>query len=52
MIAGEIRRHLRDEGPIKVSRSIKELGFKIKANVEEAERKYFKEPPVSESPRL
>lgn len=48
MIAGEIRRHLRDEGPIKVSRSIKELGFKIKAYVEEAERKYFKEPPVSE----
>ncbi len=48
MIAGEIRRHLRDEGPIKVSRSVKELGFKIKAYVEESERKYFKEPPVSE----
>ncbi len=48
MIAGEIRRHLRDEGPIKVSRSVKELGFKIRAYVEESERKYFKEPPISE----
>lgn len=48
MIAGEIRRHLRDEGPLKVSRSVKELGFKIRAYVEESERKYFKEPPISE----
>ena len=48
MIAGEIRRHLRDEGPIKVSRSVKELGFKIRAYVEESERKYYKEPPISE----
>ena len=31
MIAGEIRRYLRDEGPVKVSRTVKELGFKIKA---------------------
>ena len=27
---GEIKRHIRDDGPIKVSRSIKELGIKIK----------------------
>ena len=27
MIAGEIRRYLRDEGPVKVSRTVKELGF-------------------------
>lgn len=27
---GEIKRYIRDDGPIKVSRSIKELGFKIK----------------------
>ena len=33
MIAGEIRRYLRDEGPVKVSRTVKELGFKIKAYV-------------------
>ena len=48
MIAGEIRRFLRDEGPIKVSRRVKELGFKIKAYVEEVQRKSFKEPPISE----
>ena len=27
---GEIKRYIRDDGPIKVSRSIKELGIKIK----------------------
>ena len=27
---GEIKRHIRDDGPIKVSRSIKELGIKIR----------------------
>ena len=48
MISGELRRHLRDEGPIKVSRRVKELGFKIKAYVEEVQRKSFKEPPISE----
>ena len=48
MISGEIRRHLRDEGPIKVSRRVKELGFKIKAYVEEVQRKSYKEPPISE----
>ena len=48
MIAGEIRRFLRDEGPVKVSRSVKELGFKIRAYVEEVQRTNFREPPVSE----
>ena len=27
---GEIKRHIRDDGPVKVSRTIKELGIKIK----------------------
>ena len=27
---GEIKRHIRDDGPVKVSRSIKELSIKIK----------------------
>ena len=44
----EIRRYLRDEGPVKVSRTVKELGFKIKAYVEEVQRRNFREPPVSE----
>lgn len=34
---GEIKRYIRDDGPIKVSRSIKELGMKIK----QLEKEYF-----------
>ncbi len=34
---GEIKRYIRDDGPIKVSRSIKELGIKIK----ELQREYL-----------
>lgn len=34
---GEIKRYIRDDGPIKISRSIKELGIKIK----ELQRQYF-----------
>lgn len=36
---GEIKRYIRDDGPIKVSRSIKELGIKIK----ELQREYLNE---------
>lgn len=36
---GEIKRHIRDDGPIKVSRSIKELGIKIR----ELEQTYLNE---------
>lgn len=38
-ILGEIKRYIRDDGTIKVSRSIKELGIKIK----EIQRKYIME---------
>lgn len=38
-ILGEIKRFIRDDGMIKVSRSVKELGIKIK----EVERKYLNE---------
>lgn len=34
---GEVKRYIRDDGPIKVSRSIKELGIKIK----ELQKEYF-----------
>ncbi len=34
---GEIKRYIRDDGPVKVSRSIKELSIKIK----ELQREYF-----------
>lgn len=38
MIIGEIRRFLRDDGPIKISRTLKELAYKIEQIIEE-ERK-------------
>ena len=38
MIAGEIRRFMRDDGMIKVSRSVKELGFKARNAAEELTR--------------
>ena len=34
---GEIKRYIRDDGPIKVSRGIKELGIKVK----ELQKEYF-----------
>jgi len=34
---GEIKRHIRDDGPVKISRSIKELNIKIK----ELQKQYF-----------
>ena len=34
---GEIKRYIRDDGPIKVSRGIKELGVKVK----ELQKEYF-----------
>ena len=40
---GEIKRYIRDDGPIKVSRSIKELGVKIKELEKEYLRKKGKE---------
>ena len=47
MIQGEIKRFLRDDGMIKVSRSIKENGFKIKKTVNEYVQKYGVEPTVN-----
>lgn len=46
MIAGEIKRFLRDDGEIKVSRAIKTLGFKIKRFVEEYKSKNQEEPSI------
>lgn len=51
-IMGEIKRFLRDDGPIKISRSIKELGAKIR----EVQREYFikngKDIKISEISRI
>lgn len=47
-IAGEIRRFLRDDGAVKVSRSIKERAVQIKAAQSELSRKLERQPTVSE----
>lgn len=48
MISGEIKRFLRDDGMIKVSRSLKELAYKAYLCQEELQEKYGREPAVSE----
>ncbi|MBQ8782937.1 MAG: sigma-70 family RNA polymerase sigma factor [Clostridia bacterium] len=48
LIIGEIRQHFRDDGTVKVSRSIKELGRKIGKLREEFFLKNGKEPTVKE----
>lgn len=46
MIAGEIRRFMRDDGMIKVSRSVKELGFKARNAAEELTKILGREPTI------
>ncbi len=48
MIIGEIRRFLRDDGPIKVSRSLKETGIKIRYTQEQLMKELGREPKLSE----
>lgn len=48
MIVGEIRRFLRDDSPIKVSRSYKETAYKVNKCREELIRELNREPKISE----
>ena len=48
MIAGEIRRFLRDDGMIKVSRSIKENAYKVSMARQELENGLQREPTIGE----
>ena len=48
MISGEIKRFLRDDGMLKVSRSLKELAYKAFACQEELQRKWGREPMLHE----
>lgn len=48
MIAGEIKRFLRDDGMIKVSRSIKENQYKVHRMKEQMELKLGREPNIQE----
>lgn len=47
-IVGEIRRFLRDDGLLKVSRSIREISGKIEAARDLQEKRFGREPTVSE----
>ncbi len=48
MITGEIKRFLRDDGMIKVSRSIRELGIKVRSTREEMTWELGREPGLEE----
>lgn len=48
LIMGEIKRFLRDDGLIKVSRSLKEASYKIKREKEHYEKLYNREPTLKE----
>lgn len=52
MIAGEIKRFLRDDGSIKVSRSIKALWLKIRALIDERKKKGDEPPTIEEMANL
>lgn len=51
-ILGEIKRFIRDDGPVKVSRSIKELGIKIREVQREYMRKNGKDIKVEEIAKI
>lgn len=48
MIIGEIQRFIRDDGTIKVSRSLKELGHKVRRTKEELTKSLKRNPTISE----
>lgn len=48
MIMGEIKRHLRDDGIIKVSRSLKETSIRARAATERLSKELGREPTVNE----
>lgn len=48
MIVGEIRRFLRDDNPIKVSRSLKEIAYKVNKCRESLTKELGREPHISE----
>jgi RNA polymerase sporulation-specific sigma factor len=48
MIIGEIQRFLRDDGTIKVSRSLKELANKVRKTKDDLSRKFGRNPTIGE----
>ena len=48
MISGELRRYLRDNNPIRVSRSLRDLAYKAMQAKEKLTKEYQKEPTVEQ----
>ncbi|QDP40520.1 RNA polymerase sporulation sigma factor SigF [Radiobacillus deserti] len=48
MIIGEIQRFIRDDGSVKVSRSLKETGNKIRKKKDELTKKFGRSPTINE----
>lgn len=48
MITGEIRRFLRDDGPVKISRTIKENGMKVRQFRQQLQAELGREPTLAE----
>lgn len=51
MIVGEIRRYLRDNNSVRVSRSLRDIAYKALQAKEELSKKNFKEPTIEEIAR-
>src|SRR5690606_25123083 len=48
MIIGEIQRFIRDDGSVKVSRSLKEIGNKIRKKKDELTKQFGRSPSINE----
>ncbi|MCD8019442.1 MAG: SigB/SigF/SigG family RNA polymerase sigma factor [Clostridiales bacterium] len=48
LIMGEIKRFLRDDGMVKVSRSLKEINYKVKKETESYQKLYNRDPTIGE----
>ena len=46
MVIGEIKRFMRDDGAIKVSRTIKTLNLKIKKYIEQFSKEHYRKPTI------
>ncbi len=51
LIMGEIKRFIRDDGMVKVSRTVKENGWKIKRIIQQLSQKLGREPTIEEISR-
>ena len=48
LIVGEIKRFLRDDGMVKVSRGLKEINYKIKKETEQYQKQFHRDPTLEE----